>query len=239
MILSRGCGVRMRTFNLFIKRLIDLFGSLIGMIIMSPLLIIVAILIKLTMPGPILFMQERVGKDKKIFDILKFRTMTVDEEAEKNLDFFKDEDRLTPVGRLLRRTKIDELPQLINVLKGDMSLVGPRPTVMQQVESYTDYQMQRLTMRPGMTGLAQVNGNTALPWEQRIKYDIEYINNFSILLDFRILFKTVAIVLFGEERFRKGKVWFPRVRLIIADEIQLKTWRECHEININRFCWFK
>jgi undecaprenyl phosphate N,N'-diacetylbacillosamine 1-phosphate transferase len=204
-ILSRGCGVRMRTFNLFIKRLIDLFGSLIGMIIMSPLLIIVAILIKLTMPGPILFMQERVGKDKKIFDILKFRTMTVDEEAEKNLDFFKDEDRLTPVGRLLRRTKIDELPQLINVLKGDMSLVGPRPTVMQQVESYTDYQMQRLTMRPGMTGLAQVNGNTALPWEQRIKYDIEYINNFSILLDFRILFKTVAIVLFGEERFRKGK----------------------------------
>ncbi|MFC4354202.1 sugar transferase [Chryseomicrobium palamuruense] len=195
----------MRTLNLFIKRLVDIIGSGLGLLIISPLLLIVVLLIKLTMPGPIFFKQERVGKNKRLFQILKFRTMKVDTEAEKDLDFSKDKDRLTSIGKILRRTKIDELPQLINVLVGDMSLVGPRPTVMKQVEKYTEYQLKRLNMSPGMTGLAQVNGNITLPWEQRIQYDIEYIENFSVLLDCKILFKTVAIVLFGEERFNKGK----------------------------------
>jgi len=201
----------MRRVNLFVKRLIDILGSGIGLLIISPILILAVLLIKFTMPGPIFFKQERVGKNKKLFQILKFRTMKVDREAEKNLDFSKDKDRLTTVGKFLRRTKVDELPQLINVFLGDMSLVGPRPTVMKQVENYTEYQKQRLEMSPGMTGLAQVNGNITLPWEQRIEYDIEYIRNFSVLLDWKILFKTVAIVLLGEERFKKEKTNYKKV----------------------------
>lgn len=193
----------MRELNLSIKRLIDFFGSAIGLIVISPILIISAILIKSTMSGPIFFTQERVGKDKTVFKILKLRTMRVDKEAEKNLDFSKDKDRLTNTGKFLRRVKIDELPQLINVFKGDMSLVGPRPTVIKQVEKYTPYQIQRLLMKPGMTGLAQVNGNISLSWNQRIDYDIEYINKFSILLDIKILLKTVAIVFLGEKRFKR------------------------------------
>lgn len=194
-----------RKLNLLIKRLVDILGSGLGLLIVSPLFLIVILLIQLTMPGPIFFKQERVGKSKKLFQILKFRTMSVDLEAEKNMDFSKDNERLTKFGRFLRRTKIDELPQLINVLIGDMSLVGPRPTVMKQVEKYTEFQMQRLNIRPGMTGLAQVNGNITLSWNERFQYDIEYIKNYSILLDCKILFKTVAIVLFGEEKFKKVK----------------------------------
>ncbi len=168
-------------------------------------MIIVAIIIKATMPGPIFFTQERVGKNKRIFNIIKFRTMKVDKEAEKGLDFSKDQQRLTKTGKFLRRLKIDELPQLINVLKGDMSLIGPRPTVMEQVENYTDYQIQRLLIKPGMTGMAQVHGNTALTWENRIDYDIMYVNNISMFLDCKILLKTLAIVVFGEERFKTMK----------------------------------
>lgn len=195
----------MRNFNLILKRLIDIAVSLICLIILLPVFILTVLLIKITMPGPILFTQERVGKSKILFEILKFRTMKVDKEVEKNLDFSKDEERLTRLGKFLRRFKIDELPQLFNVLKGDMSLVGPRPTVMNQVKRYTTYQLQRLNMKPGMTGLAQVNGNISLTWAERIEYDIEYIDNFSILLDLRILLKTVAIVLIGEERFKRRK----------------------------------
>lgn len=193
----------MRTVSLFFKRLIDIFGSSLGLLILFPLFVFTALLIKYTMPGPIFFKQKRVGKNKKQFQILKFRTMKVDKEAEENLDFSKDGERLTGLGKILRRTKIDELPQLINVLLGDMSLVGPRPTIMKQVKKYTKYQEKRLNMRPGMTGLAQVNGNITLSWEKRIDYDIEYNRNFSLLLDFKILFKTIAIVILGEEKFNK------------------------------------
>lgn len=183
----------------------DFILSLFIIIIISPIMIIVAIIIKATMPGPIFFTQERVGKNKRIFNIIKFRTMKVDKEAEKGLDFSKDQQRLTKTGKFLRRLKIDELPQLINVLKGDMSLIGPRPTVMEQVENYTDYQIQRLLIKPGMTGMAQVHGNTALTWENRIDYDIMYVNNISMFLDCKILLKTLAIVVFGEERFKTMK----------------------------------
>lgn len=196
----------MRNVNLCIKRFIDFVGSGIGLILVSPLLVIAAVLIKLTMPGPLFFTQVRVGKDGKKFNILKFRTMKVDKVAEKSLDFSKDKDRLTIAGKILRRAKIDELPQLINVFKGDMSLVGPRPTIQQQVDNYTKFQMQRLCMRPGMTGLAQVNGNITLPWEQRIEYDVEYIQKFNIILDFKILIKTIAIVILGEGKFKKEKM---------------------------------
>jgi undecaprenyl phosphate N,N'-diacetylbacillosamine 1-phosphate transferase len=198
-------GMMINKINLLIKRLVDILGSGLGLIILLPLFLLITILIKLTMPGPIFFKQERVGKNVGVFYILKFRTMKVDREAETSLDFSKDKERITFIGKVLRRTKVDELPQLINVLLGDMSLVGPRPTVMKQVKKYTKYQMKRLNMRPGMTGLAQVNGNISLPWEQRIEYDIEYIKKFSIFLDIKILFKTIAIVLFGEEHFKKEK----------------------------------
>lgn len=187
------------------KRLIDIVGSGLGIVILLPILLFTIILIKLTMPGPIFFKQERVGKNEKTFKILKFRTMKVDKEAEKKMDFSKDRDRITRLGKILRRTKIDELPQLFHVFIGDMSLVGPRPTVMKQVHQYTDRQKKRLEMRPGMTGLAQVNGNITLDWEQRIEYDIEYVSGFSLYLDLKILLKTIAIVLLGEGKFKKER----------------------------------
>ena len=191
--------------QLCIKRTVDILGSGFGLLILSPLLGITGILIKVLMPGPVFFRQQRVGRNRRLFDILKFRSMKVDREAELKQDFSKDAQRMTPFGNLIRRLKIDELPQLINVFKGDMSLIGPRPTVKDQVDRYTPRQMHRLDMRPGMTGLAQVNGNTALSWEDRIEYDLEYIDKFSLLLDLRILVKTVLVVICGEEKFKKKK----------------------------------
>ncbi|WP_040213536.1 sugar transferase [Clostridium polynesiense] len=195
----------MRKTNLVIKRFVDIFGSGIGLIIISPILIITVILLEIFMPGPVFFSQCRVGKDGKTFNILKFRSMKVDKEVEAKHDFTKDAERMTIFGNCIRRFKIDELPQLINVFRGDMSLVGPRPTVKEQTDLYNDYQRQRLNMRPGMTGLAQVNGNVALSWEERIDYDVEYVNNFNILLDCKILIKTVMVVFCGENRFKNPK----------------------------------
>ncbi|MDO5390508.1 MAG: sugar transferase [Eubacteriales bacterium] len=192
-----------RKTNLIIKRLIDFIGSSLGLVILSPVFLVTIFLLEIFMPGPVLFRQQRVGENGKIFDILKFRSMKVDKEAEKNHDFSKDEERKTPFGNLIRRLKIDELPQLINVFRGDMSLVGPRPTVKEQTDLYTDYQRQRLNMRPGMTGLAQVNGNISLTWDERIEYDVEYVTKFSIWLDLKILLKTVAVVICGENKFNK------------------------------------
>ena len=195
--------IAMRTINLVVKRLLDLIGSGLGLVLVSPILLISALLIKITMPGPVVFRQERIGKDNRLFYILKFRTMKVDKEAESNHDISKDQERKTVMGNFLRRTKIDELPQLINVLKGDMSLVGPRPTFAEQAAAYTTFQKQRLRMRPGMTGLAQVNGNTVISWEDRIKYDVKYVRDFNVLLDIEILFKTIQVVIGGEEKFAK------------------------------------
>lgn len=190
-----------RKIQLNIKYVFDFLISFFGIIILSPLYLCVMILLEITMPGPVFFKQRRVGKDGKEFYILKFRSMKVDKEAEKTLDFSKDSERLTMFGRFIRRTKIDETAQLFNVITGKMSLIGPRPTVMQQVEKYTDFQRHRLDVRPGMTGLAQVNGNTALSWDERIIYDVQYVQNYSFWLDIKILCKTVLIVLFGEEKF--------------------------------------
>ncbi|WP_271399283.1 sugar transferase [Salinicoccus roseus] len=183
--------------------MIDIIVSMIGIILLSPLFLLVIFLIKITMPGPILFKQKRAGKGNIIFDIYKFRSMKIDLKAEKNFDFDKDKNRVTKFGKLLRRYKIDETPQLFNVFKGDMSLVGPRPTIEKQTKNYTHEQRKRLLMRPGMTGLAQVNGNISNSWEKRIEYDLQYIRNFNILLDSKIILKTFLIVLFGEEKFRK------------------------------------
>lgn len=195
----------MRRLNLAVKRTADIIFSAAGLIVLMPILLISAILLEIFMPGPLFFKQQRVGKNGRLFNILKFRSMKVDKALEASHDFTRDAERMTPFGKLLRRTKIDELPQLLNVLVGDMSLVGPRPTVKEQTDKYNDYQRQRLNMRPGMTGLAQVNGNVSLTWDERFVYDIEYVNNFSVLLDIRILCKTVLVVIMGEEKFKRVK----------------------------------
>ena len=185
-----------------IERIFDITISLLILTISLPIMLFALLGIVFTMPGYIFFTQERVGKNKKIFRIYKLRTMKVDKDAEMKLDGSKDAERLTKFGKILRRTKIDELPQLINVLIGDMSLVGPRPTIYQQVINYSEMQAHRLDMRPGMTGLAQVNGNIYLSWDERIKFDLEYINHFSLMLDVKILAKTVLVVIFGEKKFK-------------------------------------
>lgn len=193
----------MKEWSLKIKRCIDVMVSFILLMMLSPLLVATAIMIMVTMPGPVFFMQDRIGHKGRPYSIFKFRSMKVDKDAETNFAFDKDAERLTAFGRLIRRLKIDELPQLLNVLKGDMSLVGPRPTIEQQVREYDDHQRRRLDMKPGMTGLAQVNGNASLTWDERIEYDVHYISRFSLFLDMWILLKTALIVLLGEERFKK------------------------------------
>lgn len=195
-----------KSLQLGIKRLCDIAISLMALTIASPIILTAIFGILLTMPGPVFFMQERVGKNKKLFKIYKLRTMKVDKEAENSFDGSKDAERITTFGKFLRRTKIDELPQIINVLLGDMSLVGPRPTILNQVSHYSEVQMRRLDMRPGMTGLAQVNGNIYISWNERITYDLEYINNFSLWLDVKILAKTVLVVIFGEKRFKGDRL---------------------------------
>ena len=193
----------MRQLNLFAKRLIDLLGSLTGLIILLPVFVIISILIKLTSKGPIFFTQERLGKNGKIFKIIKFRTMVVNAEKMGDRIAVKNEDdpRITKVGKFLRATSLDELPQLLNVLKGDMSLVGPRPSVPYhpyKYEDYNNFQKRRFEMRPGMTGLAQVSVRNSVPWDERIKLDVEYVEKFSILLDIKILFKTLQKIFYGE-----------------------------------------
>lgn len=185
----------MRYLNLFIKRLIDFLGSLIGIIILSPLLIIIALSIKLTSKGPVFFKQERLGKNGQIFKIIKFRTMVLNAENIGSGLFVKSEkdNRITKVGRVLRATSLDELPQLFNVLIGNMSLVGPRPPVLHHPYKYEDYnetQKKRFEMKPGMTGLAQVTVRNSVSWDERILIDIKYIEKFNVWLDIKILFKT-------------------------------------------------
>lgn len=186
----------MKVLNLFIKRIIDFFGSLIGIIIISPLLSLIAISIKLTSKGPVFFKQERLGKGGKTFKIIKFRTMVVNAEKIGSGLFVKTENdnRITKVGKVLRATSLDELPQLINVLVGEMSLVGPRPPVPHhpyKYEKYSDFQQKRFEMKPGMTGLTQVTVRNSVSWDERIPIDVEYVEKFNVWLDIKILFKTL------------------------------------------------
>lgn len=191
----------LRKANLAVKRLFDILISLLGIILCSPFWVIIIFVMKITMPGPIFFKQERVGKKFEIFSIIKFRSMKIDEESEKNFKIQNDKNRITWFGNILRRTKLDETPQLINVLLGDMSLVGPRPTVKQRVDEYPDGQEIRLSMRPGMTGISQISGNVLLSWPRRIEYDCRYVKEFSIFLDLKILLATIKVILRGEEKF--------------------------------------
>lgn len=188
----------MRKFNLFIKRTIDIVAAVVLLVLMIaiPLLIVIPIAIRLTSKGPAIFTQDRTGKDGKTFKIYKFRTMLIPEESlDENGEMMLPEQRITKVGRILRKTSLDEITQVFNILNGTMSLVGPRPTLPYQMERYDERQLKRLDMRPGVTGWAQVNGRNDLTWTEKIEYDIEYIEKFNVWFDIKILFKTVAVVL--------------------------------------------
>ena len=183
----------------FLKRIIDVVISGIGLIILFPIFVIIGILIKLDSKGPVFFTQERAGKDGKIFKAYKLRTMV--ENAEKKglgYEVEKDDSRITRVGKHLR-WGIDELPQLINVFKGEMSMVGPRPALPHQVKKYSEREKRRLEVKPGITGWALVNGRNKLSWPERIKLDIWYIDHWSLWLDLKILFKTIWVVVFKRE----------------------------------------
>lgn len=194
----------MKEINLFLKRIIDLFGSVVGLIIISPILIIIALSIKLTSKGPVFFRQERVGKNGKVFKILKFRTMVVNAEHIGMGLFVESEKdyRITRVGKYLRTTSLDELPQLWNVLVGEMSLVGPRPPVPYhpyKFEEYSNIQQKRFKMKPGITGMAQITVRNSVTWDERIQIDVKYVENFNIWLDIKILSYTIQKIFFKRE----------------------------------------
>jgi len=182
---------------MLVKRVFDVVVAGAALCVMSPLLAAIALWIKLDSRGPVLFRQVRAGRYGKPFTIFKFRTMVVD--AEKSGYYTAaDDPRVTRAGRFLRATSLDELPQLFNILKGDMSIVGPRPTLLYQVEQYTARQRKRLDMRPGVTGWAQVNGRNALSWPERIELDVWYVEHWSMWLDVKILLRTPLVWLKGE-----------------------------------------
>lgn len=186
--------------GLAIKRIVDILGSFIGLVLLLPIFLIIAILVKLTSKGPVFFFQERIGKDGNPFFPFKFRTMVVG-AINKGLGVTvsENDDRITSIGKYLRKWGLDELPQLLNVFLGDMSLVGPRPTLRYQVEKYNDFEKKRLLLRPGLAGWALIHGRNSLSWEERIKYDVWYVEHWSLWLDIVIMFKTVYLIFIKQE----------------------------------------
>lgn len=180
-------------YKKYIKRLLDIILSLIAIIIALPIYILIYILVLIFLGRPVIFKQKRPGKDEKIFTLYKFRTMT--DKKDKNGKLLPDEKRLTKFGKFLRKTSLDEIPEFFNILKGDMSFVGPRPLLVEYLNYYTEEEKHRHDVRPGLTGLAQVNGRNLLSWEERFKLDIEYINNITFFGDVKIIFKTIFKVL--------------------------------------------
>ena len=190
-------------FIFFVKRLFDIVCAGLCLVILSPLLALIALLIKIDSKGPVLFRQERVGRHGKIFIINKFRTMVVGAVDMTGSYKVEAEDRrITRVGKYLRQFSLDELPQLVNIIKGEMSIVGPRPTLVYQVERYDDRQRQRLLVRPGVTGWAQVNGRNAISWPERIELDLWYIEHWTMWLDLKILLLTFKSILFSNNLYR-------------------------------------
>ena len=180
-------------YRKYVKRILDIVISLCGIIVLSPVYLILAVLVRIKLGSPVIFKQERPGKDEKIFHLYKFRSMN-DARNEKG-ELLPDEVRLTPFGKKLRSTSLDELPELVNILRGDMSLIGPRPLLVRYLPWYTEEERHRHDVRPGLTGLAQVNGRNALGWEGRFAYDLEYVNHLSFGMDLKIIGMTVGRVL--------------------------------------------
>lgn len=189
-------------YRRYIKRLLDIILSLIAIIILLPLYAIISILVLIFMGWPILFKQPRPGKNEKIFNMYKFRTMTNKKDKEGNL--LPDEQRLNKFGKLLRATSLDELPELFCILTGKMSIVGPRPLLVKYLQYYTEEEKHRHDVRPGLTGWAQVNGRNLVNWEERFTYDIEYTNKVSLKMDIKIILKTIKIV-FNRQGITDGK----------------------------------
>ncbi|MBC7343367.1 MAG: sugar transferase [Clostridia bacterium] len=182
--------------GLIVKRIIDLITSVFGLGLLSPFFLLIAMAIKIDSPGPVFYRQERIGKNGVPFRVFKFRSMVVGaDKMGLGLAVAKDDPRITRVGKWLRRYSLDELPQLINVVRGEMSIVGPRPTIRQQVEQYDAFQRRRLNMKPGITGWAQVNGRNSISWEERIELDVWYVDHWSLWLDAKIMALTIPKLL--------------------------------------------
>ncbi|WP_180134903.1 sugar transferase [Acinetobacter sp. YH12070] len=175
------------------KRIVDIVISLIALVLLSPIFCWVAFKVRNNLGSPIFYLQERPGKDSKLFKMIKFRSMK--DAFDKEGNPLPDDQRITPFGHKLRATTLDEMPQLLNVLKGDMSIVGPRPQMKDFLEHYTSEQMRRHDVKPGMTGLAQVSGRNNLSWEEKFELDVQYVDTHTIWLDFKIMFKTVEVML--------------------------------------------
>ncbi len=200
---KQGMGRRSKRIQKKIKRVSDILVSCAGLVLFFPIGLFIAGMVKLTSPGPVFFMQERPGYHRKKFKIYKFRTMYPGSETMiKGKEVMKNDSRVTGLGRFLRRTKLDEMPQLLNILKGEMSLVGPRPERADSLADYTPFIEKRLDMRPGLTGLAQVSGNIYLDLQERYCLDVYYVKHFSLLLDLKIVLRTIGVVLLGEERYK-------------------------------------
>jgi lipopolysaccharide/colanic/teichoic acid biosynthesis glycosyltransferase len=183
-------------YRKFFKRPMDLILSLIAIIVLSPVLLIIAVLVRFKLGSPIIFKQKRPGLNERIFTLYKFRTMT--DEKDDTGNFLPDEVRLTKFGKLLRSASLDELPELCNILKGDMSIIGPRPLLVQYLPLYNEHQKRRHEVRPGLSGLAQINGRNSISWEDKFDLDVQYVNNVSLIGDCKIIFLTFKKV-FGRE----------------------------------------
>lgn len=183
-------------YKYFFKILIDITVSLVAFITLSPIFILLILLLLVFNGGNVFFFQRRPGLNGKIFKVIKFKTMN--DKRDKNGELLPDADRLTPLGKFIRKTSLDEMPQLLNIIKGDMSLVGPRPLLVEYLPLYNDIQKQRHNVRPGITGWAQVNGRNAISWRQKFEYDVWYIENISFLLDVKILFLTIGKIFKSE-----------------------------------------
>ena len=180
-------------YEKYFKRVFDIILSFVGLVILSPVLIVLFFLVKAKLGSPVIFSQERPGKNEKIFNLYKFRTMTHEKDDSGKL--LADEQRLTTFGKKLRSTSLDELPQLVNILKGDMSIVGPRPLLVEYLPYYTDIEKNRHAVRPGLTGLAQINGRNNITWEDKFSHDLEYIKKITIKNDLEIIMKTIVKVI--------------------------------------------
>lgn len=184
-------------YKLFIKRILDIVISFTVLILLSPVIVVVALLLCISNKGKVFFLQQRPGRQERIFSIIKFKTMT---DARDHLnELLPDKDRLTPFGKFVRRSSLDEIPQIINVLKGDMSLIGPRPLLLRYLPYYTEKERKRHDVLPGITGLAQVSGRNHLNWDQRLAKDLEYVENMSFSLDAKIFFQTIKNVLSSKD----------------------------------------